>query len=48
MWLCDPHRYVFWAPVVVVVALVRGRPRVALAVAAILLGANVTTETLKP
>ncbi len=47
VWLCDPHRYVFWAPVVVVIALVRGRPRVALAVAAILLGANLTTEALK-
>jgi membrane-associated phospholipid phosphatase len=45
--LCDPHRYFFWAPVVVVIALVRGRPRVALAVAAILLGANLTTEALK-
>ena len=47
VWLCDPHRYVFWAPVVVVIALVRGRPRVALGVATLLLGANVTTETLK-
>ena len=45
--LCNPHRYFFWAPVVVVIALVRGRPRVALAVAAILLGANLTTEALK-
>ncbi len=47
VWLCDPHRYFFWAPLVVVIALVRGRPRVALAVAAILLGANLTTEALK-
>ena len=45
--LCDPGRYFLWAPVVVVIALVRGRPRVALAVAAILLGANLTTEALK-
>jgi membrane-associated phospholipid phosphatase len=45
--LCNPHRYFFWAPVIVVIALVRGRPRVALAVAAILLGANLTTEALK-
>jgi membrane-associated phospholipid phosphatase len=45
--LCNPHRYFFWAPLVVVIALVRGRPRVALAVAAILLGANLTTETMK-
>src|SRR3984885_11468009 len=43
--LCNPHRYFFWAPVVVVIALVRGRARVALA--ASLLGANLTTEALK-
>ena len=47
MWLCDPQRYVLWAPVVGVIAVVRGRPRVAIAVGAILLGANVTTELLK-
>jgi len=47
VWLCDPHQYVFWAPLVAVVALVRGRPRVALGIATLLLGANVTTETLK-
>lgn len=47
VWLCDPQRYVFWAPIVVVVALLRGRPRVALGVGAILVGANVTTEVLK-
>ena len=45
--LCNPHRYFFWAPVVVVIALMRGRPRVALAVAVLLLGANLTTEALK-
>jgi len=47
VWLCDAQRYVLWAPVVGVIALVRGRPRVAIAVGAILLGANVTTELLK-
>ena len=47
VWLCDPQRYVFWAPIVVVIALLRGRPRVAVGVGAILLGANVTTELLK-
>jgi membrane-associated phospholipid phosphatase len=47
VWLCDPQRYVVWAPIVIVIALLRGRPRVAVAVGAILLGANVTTEVLK-
>ena len=37
--LCDPPTYVVWAPVAVVIALLRGRPRVALGVGAILLGA---------
>ena len=45
--LCDPPRYVIWAPVAVVIALLRGRPRVAVGAGAILLGANVTTEVLK-
>ncbi|HUJ34795.1 MAG TPA: phosphatase PAP2 family protein [Solirubrobacteraceae bacterium] len=45
--LCDPGVYVLWAPVVVVIALVRGRPQVALGVAVLLLGANVTTELVK-
>ena len=47
VWLCNPHTYVLWAPVVVVIALLRGRPRAALGAGAILLGANVTTEALK-
>lgn len=46
--LCDPNPYVFFAVVPVVVALVRGRPRVALGVAAIMVGANLTTQLLKP
>jgi membrane-associated phospholipid phosphatase len=47
VWLCNPRTYVLWAPVAVVVALLRGRPRAAVGVGAILLGANVTTELLK-
>jgi membrane-associated phospholipid phosphatase len=46
--LCDPKPFVVFAAAVVVVAFVRGRPRVALATAAILLGANATTQVLKP
>ncbi len=45
--LCDPKAYVLWAPLVVVIALLRGRPRVALGAGVILLGANVTTELVK-
>lgn len=45
--LCNPHAYFLWAPLVVVIALLRGRPRVALGVGVILLGANVTTELVK-
>ena len=46
--LCDPVPYVLFAPVPVLVALLRGRPRVAVALALVLLGANETTEILKP
>ncbi|HWE12012.1 MAG TPA: phosphatase PAP2 family protein [Solirubrobacteraceae bacterium] len=45
--LCDPKPFVFLAGAVVLVALIRRRGRVAVAVAAILLGANVTTQLLK-
>jgi membrane-associated phospholipid phosphatase len=45
--LFDPNPYVYLALVPLVVALLRGRPRVVLAVGAIILGANVTTEVLK-
>jgi membrane-associated phospholipid phosphatase len=45
--LCNPVPYVIWA-VPVAVALLRGRPRVAVMLAAVLLGANETTEVLKP
>ncbi len=46
--LCNPQPYVYLAVVPVLVALLRGRPRVAVGVAAILLGANATTHVLKP
>jgi membrane-associated phospholipid phosphatase len=45
---CDPHPYVVLAAVPVLVALVRGRPRVAITVGAIMLAANETTQLLKP
>jgi membrane-associated phospholipid phosphatase len=46
--LCDPKPFVVFAVAIVAVALVRRRPRIALAAAGILLGANATTELLKP
>ena len=46
--LADPAVFLLFATGLVVVALVRVRPRLALAVALILLGANVTTQLLKP
>jgi membrane-associated phospholipid phosphatase len=46
--LCDPQPYVFLAAMPVLVAFVRGRPRVALTLAVILLCANEATELLKP
>jgi membrane-associated phospholipid phosphatase len=46
--LCNPSPYVYFAAAVVLLALVRKRPGVALVIAAILLGANVTTQLLKP
>jgi len=46
--LCSPNRYLFLAAMPVVVALVRGRPRVAVTIVLILLCANETTELLKP
>ena len=46
--LCDPMPFVVFAAVPVAIALLRGRPRVALALALLLLGANVSTEVLKP
>jgi membrane-associated phospholipid phosphatase len=46
--LCDPQPYVYLATGVVLVALLRGRARVAATVGLIMLGANVTTQLLKP
>jgi membrane-associated phospholipid phosphatase len=46
--LCNPSPYVYFAAAVVLVALARRRPGVALVIALIIFGANVTTELLKP
>jgi membrane-associated phospholipid phosphatase len=46
--LCNPNPYVYFAAAVVLVALARRRPGVALVIALIIFGANVTTELLKP
>ena len=46
--LCDPDPYVFLAAIPVVIALLRRRPRVAVTVGLIMLGANASTEMLKP
>jgi len=46
--LCDPKPYVYLAAVPVLVALARRRPAVALTLAAILIGANASSELLKP
>jgi membrane-associated phospholipid phosphatase len=46
--LCDAPLYLYLSTIPPLIAVVRRRPRLALASAAILLGANVTTELLKP
>ncbi|HTU79806.1 MAG TPA: phosphatase PAP2 family protein [Solirubrobacteraceae bacterium] len=46
--LLDPLEFVLWAVALVAVALARERPRVALAVAAVMALAPLTTEKLKP
>jgi membrane-associated phospholipid phosphatase len=46
--LCNPRPYVYFCVVPVAVALARRRVWVAVAIMAILLGANVTTQLLKP
>jgi membrane-associated phospholipid phosphatase len=46
--LCNPKPYVFLAAIPILVALARRRPRAAAAIAVILLGANETTQLLKP
>jgi membrane-associated phospholipid phosphatase len=46
--LCNPQPYVLWAAIPVLLALLRGRPRVAVTLGVVLLGANETTQLLKP
>ncbi|MGH2866794.1 MAG: phosphatase PAP2 family protein [Solirubrobacteraceae bacterium] len=46
--LCDPQPYVYLAAIPVLIALVRRRPRVAVAVGMIMLAANLTSQLLKP
>lgn len=46
--LCDPQPYVYLVAIPLLLALLRGPPRVAVAVGALLLGANGTTHVLKP
>ena len=46
--LCDPMPYVLLAAIPIGIALVRGRPRVAVAMLVLLVGANESTELLKP
>lgn len=46
--LCNPSPYVYFAAIPVAIAFARGRLPVAFAVGAILLGANETTQLLKP
>ena len=46
--LCDPKPYVYFAAIPIAIALARRRLPVAIAIGAILLGANVTTQLLKP
>jgi membrane-associated phospholipid phosphatase len=46
--LCNPEPFLFLAAVPVIVALRRGRTQVAIAIVAIVFGANVTTQLLKP
>ncbi|HLI61059.1 MAG TPA: phosphatase PAP2 family protein [Solirubrobacteraceae bacterium] len=48
VWLCDPTHYVVLAAIPVLIALLRGRRRVAVAALALLAGANASTELLKP
>jgi membrane-associated phospholipid phosphatase len=46
--LCDPVPYVILAAVPVLIALLRGRTRIAVMLVVLLVGANETTEFLKP
>src|SRR5947209_7322561 len=46
--LCNPNPYVYLAAVPLLIALVRGRVRVMVGIAVILIGANLTTQFVKP
>jgi membrane-associated phospholipid phosphatase len=46
--LCNPNPFVYFAGLLVLIAVARRRPGVALVIVLILLGANVTTQLLKP
>jgi membrane-associated phospholipid phosphatase len=46
--LCNPQPFVWWAAAITLIAVLRRRPRTAVAVAVILAGSNVTTQLLKP
>lgn len=46
--LADPRPFALFTAVLVCIALARGRPRLAVCVAVVLVGANVTTQILKP
>jgi membrane-associated phospholipid phosphatase len=46
--LCNPKPYIFLAAIPVAIALLRRRPRVAVTVGLIMLGANWSTQILKP
>jgi membrane-associated phospholipid phosphatase len=46
--LCNPQPFALFGAVLVLVAVVRRRPKLAVAIAAALIGANVTTQLLKP
>jgi membrane-associated phospholipid phosphatase len=46
--LCDPQPFALFGALIVVGAAVRRRPKLAVAIAAALIGANVTTQLMKP
>ncbi len=46
--LCNPQPYVYLATVPILLALGRRRPRVAVMIGAVMLGANVSSQLLKP
>ncbi|MGI8573270.1 MAG: phosphatase PAP2 family protein [Solirubrobacteraceae bacterium] len=45
---CDPQPFIVLVAIIAVVALLRRRPRAAVAIGAIAIGANITTQLLKP